>query len=94
MKWLKKIVAQCVREELDEEYKRKSNQIRHVEETHNVDSAPIISFRIYSAQNGRILEFSKYDTIKDRTDRNIYVVSKDEDISEKISKCLSLELLR
>ena len=65
-----------------------------IRETDHVEADPIISFRIYSAQNGKILEFTKYDRVKDRSDRSVYIVNKDDDIAEKVSKCLTLELLR
>ena len=65
-----------------------------VRESDHIDSEPIINFRIYAAQNGKILEFSKYDRVKDRSDRTVYIINKDEDLGEKVAKCLSLELLR
>jgi hypothetical protein len=65
-----------------------------VYESNSIDSEPVINFRIYSAQNGKILEFSKYDRVKDRSDRTVYIIHKEEDVAEKVAKCLSLELLR
>ena len=71
-----------------------SDKVVSIRDTDHVEADPIISFRIYSAQNGKILEFSKYDRAKDRNDRSVYIINKDEDVAEKVGKCLSLELLR
>jgi hypothetical protein len=95
MNWLKKKVIQWVREDWDAEYKKNgAERAISVRDTDHVEADPIISFRIYSAQNGKILEFNKYDRVKDRSDRSVYIIGKDEDIAEKVGKCLSLELLR
>jgi hypothetical protein len=95
MNWLKKKVIQWVREDWEEERKKNgAERAISVRDTDHVEADPIISFRIYSAQNGKILEFNKYDRVKDRSDRSVYIIGKDEDIAEKVGKCLSLELLR
>ena len=63
-------------------------------ESSSIESEPILNFRIYSANNGKIIEFSKYDRVKDRTNRSVYVCSPEDDIGEKVSKYINLELLR
>lgn len=60
----------------------------------SVEDDPVLSFRIYNAQNGKILEFSRYDRKSDRQDRSVYIIEKDKDVTEYVGKCLSLELLR
>lgn len=67
---------------------------RDFPEERSVQDDPVLSFRVYNAQNGKILEFSRYDRKVDRHDRSIYIVEKDKDITEYVGKCLSLELLR
>ena len=62
--------------------------------TREVNADPILNFRVYSAENGTIIEFNKYDRVKDRSECHMYIVGKDEDIAEKVGKCLNLELLR
>lgn len=91
MKWLKRKLINWMNEP---DYERGSERAISVKETDYVEADPIINFRIYSAQNGKILEFSKYDRVKDRSDRSVYIISKDEDVAEKVSKCLNLEMLR
>jgi hypothetical protein len=91
MKWLKRKLRNWISEP---DYETGSNKVVSARESDHVEADPIINFRIYSAQNGKILEFSKYDRVKDRSDRSVYIIGKDEDIAEKVAKCLSLELLR
>jgi hypothetical protein len=91
MKWLKRKLQNWLYDVGDQSGIRK---VTNVLNSDYVEVDPIISFRIYSAQNGKIIEFSKYDRVKDRTDRTLYIIGKDEDIAEKVGKCLSLELLR
>ena len=97
MNWLKRKVIQWVREDWENE--RKSNGERGVlVSSRDVDSIPendpIITFRIYSATNGKILEFRRYDRKTDRNDNSTYIIEKDRDIGEYVSKCLSLEMLK
>jgi hypothetical protein len=91
MRWIKRKLRNWLNEP---DYETGSNKVVSARESDHVEADPIISFRIYSAQNGKILEFSKYDRVKDRSDRSVYIIGKDEDIAEKVGKCLSLELLR
>ena len=90
MRWLKKRLRNWLN---DSDYNSVENPIS-IRETDHIEADPVILFRIYSAQNGKILEFSKYDKVKDRSDRSLYIINKDEDVAEKVEKCLSLELLR
>jgi hypothetical protein len=95
MKWFDKWFArQCEKAWNAARIEKTSERPISVKHTTYIEDEPILSFRIYSAQNGKILEFSKYDRIKDRTDRSIYIIGKDEDVAEKVSKCLGLELMR
>lgn len=64
------------------------------EHSNSPDGEPILNFRIYAANNGRILEFNKYDRVKDRTERSLYIIDKEKDIGEYVGKVLSLELLK
>ena len=93
MKWLKRKLRDWVREANDYENGAKdilvSNSDINVPETE-----PVLTFRIYSANNGQILEFRRYDRKNDRSDSSTYIIEKDRDIGEYINKCLSLELLK
>ena len=95
MKWLKNKIIKWVREDWDNENKKYAQLgVSPVSSDNRPDKEPILNFRIYGAENGKILEFSRYDRVKDRNQVSMYIISKDEDISEKVSKCVSLELLK
>jgi hypothetical protein len=92
MSFLKKLVIKWIKE--DWASNRAEKGILPISVTNSVDADPVLNFRIYNAQNGKILEFSKYDCKTDRNNKSIYIIEKDKDIIEYVSKCLSLELLR
>jgi len=68
--------------------------VSSIDETLWPDTDPVLTFRIYSANNGQILEFRRYDRKTDRNDNSTYIIEKDRDIGEYVSKCLSLEMLK
>jgi hypothetical protein len=94
MKWFKRKLRSYLESVMYDSIGIDSTNLKITKETNRPDTEPVLNFRVYSAENGRILEFNKYDRVKDRTDTRIYIIGKDEEISNKVSKCLSLELLR
>lgn len=105
MNWFKRMVVgwvkedwNNVRQEQDDCYPSpkigRSNAISTISGRANVDSEPTLQFKVYSAVGGKIVEFSRYDPKSDRTDRQIYIIGKDEDFGEKIAKISTLEALR
>jgi hypothetical protein len=55
---------------------------------------PILSFRIYSAVNGQLLEFRRFDRKTDNSISSTYIIEKDRNIGDYVNKCLSMELLK
>ena len=105
MNWFKRIIVKWVREDWENarqvpEWQDPStklgrgNPISTISGRANVDSEPTLQFKVYSAVGGKIVEFSRYDPKSDRTDRQIYIIGKDEDFGEKIAKISTLEALR
>ena len=97
MKWLKNKVIKWVREDWENE--RKKNSVEGIavgsrDSEHSVDADPVLTFRIYSAVNGKIIEFRRWDQKADRSHNSTYLIPKDEDIGEYVNKCLSLEMLK
>lgn len=90
MKWLKRKIRRWLAH--DEE--SVGLRVHDPREQSRPYSDPVLNFRIYSAENGKILEFSRYDQVKDRTYSTNYIINKDENISEKVDKCLKVELMR
>ena len=95
MNWLKRKVIQWVREDWENE--RKGNAVEGIslrDSEHKVDDDPVLTFRIYSATNGQIIEFRRWDKKADRNYNSTYIVERDKDLGEYINKCLSLEMLK
>jgi hypothetical protein len=104
MNWFKRIIVKWVREDWDNARQEqdcypstkmsRGNPISTISGRANVDSEPTLQFKVYSAVGGKIVEFSRYDPKSDRTDRQIYIIGKDEDFGEKIARISTLEALR
>lgn len=106
MKWFKRMVIKWVREDWENARNdqpedcypspklSRANSISTISGRANVDSEPTLQFKVYSAVGGKVVEFNRYDPKSDRTDRQIYIIGKDEDFGEKIAKISMLESLR
>ena len=100
MNWLKRKVIKWVREdwnnankEVDVYSNMKVTAARDIE-AQMCDSDPILNFRVFSAVGGQVVEFRRYDRKTDRNDTSTYIITKDQDFGEKISKIANLELLK
>ena len=97
MKWFKKLVIKWVRDDWNEVNEKSSigmvRASRDVE-AQMCDAEPILNFRVFSAVGGSVVEFRRYDRKTDRTDTTTYIINKDDDFGEKISKIANLELLK
>ena len=60
----------------------------------SLNSDATLNFTVYNAIGGKVVEFRRYDRIKDRSDNSMYVIGKDEDFGEKISKIATLEVMK
>lgn len=98
MNWLKRKVRRWLDSEQDEpaQYNKMSKGSLgiSVSSTREISTDPTLQFKVYSAVGGKIVEFSRYDRKSDRSDHQIYIISKDEDFGEKIAKISTLEVLR
>ena len=106
MNWFKRIIVKWVREDWENARHvpeqdcypstkmSRGNPISTISGRANIDSEPTLQFKVYSAVGGKIVEFHRYDPNSDRTDRQIYIIGKEEDFGEKIAKISTLEVLR
>lgn len=60
----------------------------------NPEGEDRISFELSSAVGGRILNVRRYDNKNDRHNNTTYVIASGEDVGERVSKILNLELLK
>lgn len=70
----------------------KGNSPHRVE--HNYDDDSIITFKIYGANGGKIVETARYDDKRDNESIRRYVIDENADLAESLSKIVTLEYLR
>lgn len=92
MKWLKRKIWYWLNEIDDNKHEFKLIESRNVDAI--ADAEPILNFRVFSAVGGQVIEFRRYDPKTERSDTTTYVIHKDDDFGEKISKIANLELLK
>lgn len=59
-----------------------------------IDSESDLSFRIYSATGGHVMEFRRYDRRIDQSQTNLYVIPKEDDIGERVARIVNMEMLK
>lgn len=59
-----------------------------------LNQPPSLNFNLYHANGGMVVEFRTYDQKTDRTNFSTYIVTDEDNIGEKISKIITLELLK
>jgi hypothetical protein len=98
MNWLKLKLRNWVLSAQDEPEQLYSNsKVSHgmnTVSTRDVGSDPTLQFKVYNAIGGKVVEFSRYDRMKDRHFHDIYIIGKNEDFGEKIAKIAMLEALK
>lgn len=53
-----------------------------------------MTLNMWQANGGWVIEFEKYDPSTDRHNRDLYIVSSDEDLGDKLSHIIPMYLLR
>ncbi len=58
------------------------------------DHRQTMNLQIHSASGGYVLEFSKYDRKRDEHERNLHIITEQEQLGEAIAKIITVEMLR
>lgn len=69
-----------------------SSSTRRVE--HNYDDETVITFKVYGANGGKIVETLRYDEKRDNESIRRYVIDENADLSESLGKIVTMEYLR
>jgi len=69
-----------------------SKVMRRVE--HNYDDKSVISFKVFGANGGMIVETNRYDDKRDTETIGRYVISDDADLVESLGKIVTVEYMR
>jgi hypothetical protein len=71
-----------------------SNQAVRIADSNELESEATLTFIVFNAIGGKVVEFRRYDRKTDRSDNTVYVIAKDEDFGEKIARIATLETLK
>ena len=95
MKWFKRKIRNWVRDANQDDMELGSKIIASRDvQAEMCDAEPILNFRVFSAVGGQVVEFRRYDRKTDRSDTTTYIITKDQDFGEKISKIANMEMLK
>ena len=109
MKWFDSWIQRCYnrareRDEaepimLDENPRRGRGRLSPVPSStrrveHNFDDRSVITFKVFGANGGMIVETNRYDEKRDTEAIGRYVISDDADLAESLGKIVSMEYLR
>ena len=61
---------------------------------HDYDDESVITFKIYGANGGKIVETSRYNEKRDNESVKRYVIDENADLAESLSKIVTMEYLR
>ncbi len=53
-----------------------------------------LTFKIYSATGGHVMDFRRYDKRTERYESQLYVIPKEEDMGERVARIVNLEMLK
>lgn len=60
---------------------------------HNYDDQSVITFKVYGANGGKIVETSRYDDKRDNENIRRYVIDDNADLAESLAKIVTMEYL-
>lgn len=90
-KWLRKKLLNIIHSD-EENVKISSSQL--VRESDSVSNDPVLTFRVFGAVGGKVVEFSHYDRRTDRRNCTTYIITDDQDFGERIAKISTMESLK
>lgn len=95
MNWFKKKLIKWLKDDYDnKDTIGYANSPKVSREGNTLNSDATLNFTVYNAIGGKVVEFRRYNRNIDRSDTTIYVVSRDEDFGQKISKIATLEVMK
>jgi hypothetical protein len=59
-----------------------------------MDSNPDLTFKMYRAENGYIMEVRQYDKRSDRHSTNLHLIPDDADLGSSIAQIITVESLK
>ena len=97
MKWLKKAINEWLNSYHDEDnftVSNRSNRINLEFLDNDLNTKPVLHFKVFSAVGGRIVEFRSYNSNTTDWQHTTYIIGDDEDFGETIAQIANLENLK
>lgn len=94
MKWLKRKLRNWVMDDSSELVLGRGISAKRDTELGITESSALLNFRVFDAVGGQVVEFTHYDTKTDRTNSTTYIITKDQNFGERISKIATMEMLK
>ena len=66
----------------------------HQRISHNYDDDGVITFNVYGATGGKIVEASRYNDKHDNERIKLYIIDENADFTESLAKIVTMEYLR
>ena len=60
----------------------------------DLDSRESANIRVHDAVGGRVIEISSYDNLKDRTNRELYIIHEDAELGPELTSIIMQHSLR
>lgn len=69
-------------------------QVQRIRESEDLESNSPMRLLIHRAAGGLVVETRTYDKHKDRSHQNLHIVTHEQDLSESLSKIITMESMR
>jgi len=89
--WLKRKLRNWVND-CDNEVSMKLTSCRAIETQPSAD--PVLSFKIYNATGGKVVEFHSYDRKTDRSENALYIITDDDDFGTAVKNIAVMHRMR
>jgi hypothetical protein len=91
MKTLRHIVSKILRKP----DQNKPSLVRAASLDSMVDNVRGMNFTVFTADGGKVIQFSQYDSRTDRTNTRLYIVTDGENLADELAQIITVEgLLR
>ena len=68
--------------------------MKSVSISRDLDSRESANIRVHDAVGGRVIEISSYDNLKDRTNRELYIIHEDAELGPELTSIIMQHSLR
>lgn len=71
-------------------FKREDNAVHSISVREDFRSDPVLTFKVYNAVGGKLVEFYSYDRKKDHSEAQMYIIRDDEDFGNAIKNIATM----